>query len=115
MSIVRKRSGEKLSRIVIHNETVYLCGQVGLDLTEDMAGQTTSVFARIDEHLAEAGTDKSKILYALIHVKDNSDVPLFNQLWSDWIPKGQAPARSCVQATLARDVILVEVTITAAL
>ena len=115
MTIVRKRTGEKLSRIVLHNETVYLCGQVALDLTEDMAGQTKSVLARIDEHLAEAGTDNSKILYALIHIKDNKDVPLFNELWNEWLPEGKAPARSCVQATMARDVILVEVTVTAAL
>ncbi|TMM46477.1 RidA family protein [Colwellia ponticola] len=115
MTIIRKRNSEKVSRIVIHNDTVYLCGQVALDVTEDMAGQTKSVFARIDEHLAEAGTDNSKILSALIHVKDNKDVPLFNELWNEWLPAGQAPARSCVQSTMARDVVLVEVTITAAL
>lgn len=115
MSIIRKRTGEKLSRIVIHNDVVYLCGQVGLDLTQDMAGQSKSVLARIDEHLAEAGTDKSKMLYALIHVKDSKDAPIFNEIWNAWLPEGQAPARSCVQATMARDVILVEVTVTAAL
>ncbi len=115
MTIIRKHTNEKLSRIIIHNDTVYLCGQVALDMTEDMAGQTKSVLARIDEHLAEAGTDNSKILSALIHVKDNKDVPLFNELWINWLPEGKAPTRSCVQSTMARDVILVEVTVTAAL
>ena len=115
MTIIRKRTSEKVSRIVIHNDTVYLCGQVALDVTQDMAEQTKSVFARIDEHLAEAGSDNSKILSALIHVKDNKDVPVFNELWNAWLPKDCAPARSCVQSTMARDVVLVEVTITAAL
>ena len=54
-------------------------------------------------------------LAALIHVKDNKDVPVFNELWNEWLPEGCAPARSCVQSTMARDVVLVEVTIIAAL
>lgn len=115
MSITRLRSNEKVSRIVIHNDTVYLCGQVALDVTEDIVGQTKSVLARIDDHLEEAGTDKTKLLSALIHIKDNKDVPTFNELWNEWLPEGCAPARSCVQSTMARDVVLVEVTVIAAL
>jgi enamine deaminase RidA (YjgF/YER057c/UK114 family) len=115
MTSIRKRSNEKVSRIVIHNDTVYLCGQVALDMSEDMAGQTKSVLARIDDHLAEAGTNNERILSALIHVKDNKDVPLFNELWNAWLPEGCAPARSCVQSSMARDIVLVEVTVTAAL
>lgn len=45
MNLTRKRTGAKLSRIVIHNETVYLCGQVALDANEDIVGQTKSVLA----------------------------------------------------------------------
>ncbi len=115
MSIIRKQTDERVSRIVIHNETVYLCGQVPHDINDDMAGQTKSVLARIDEHLAEAGTDNTKILSALIHVKDNKDVPTFNALWNEWLPMGSAPARTCVQSTMVRDEVLVEVTVTAAL
>ncbi|MDN6297199.1 MAG: RidA family protein [Halomonas sp.] len=115
MSIIRKRTNEKVSRIVIHNDTVYLCGQVALDVNEDITHQTKSVLARIDDHLQEAGTDNSKILSALIHLKDNKDVATFNELWNEWLPEGCAPARSCVQSTMARDAILVEVTVVAAL
>jgi enamine deaminase RidA (YjgF/YER057c/UK114 family) len=115
MDIIRKRTDERVSRIVIHNHTVYLCGQVAEDVSEDMEGQTKAVLARIDEHLAEAGTSNERILSALIHVKDNKDVPLFNKIWNEWLPEGCAPARSCVQSTMARDVVLVEVTVTAAL
>ncbi len=115
MTIIRKRSNEKVSRIVIHNDTVYLCGQVALDVNEDIVGQTKSVLARIDDHLEEAGTDKTKLLSALIHIKDNKDVATFNELWNDWLPEGCAPARSCVQSTMARDTVLVEVTVIAAL
>ena len=115
MTIIRKSTSQKVSRVVIHNETVYLCGQVAYDVTTDIVAQTKSVFARIDEHLAEAGTDNSKLLSALIHIKDNNDVGAFNELWSEWLPEGCAPARSCVQAHMARKAILVEVTVIAAL
>lgn len=115
MSITRLRSNEKVSRIVIHNETVYLCGQVALDVTEDIVGQTKSVLARIDDHLEEAGSSREKMLSALIHIKDNKDVGTFNELWNEWLPEGCAPARSCVQSVMARDVVLVEVTVIAAL
>ena len=115
MTITRKLSNEKVSRIVIHNDTVYLCGQVALDVTEDIIGQSQSVLTRIDEHLAEAGTDKSKLLSALIHIKNTSDIAAFNQLWNAWLPEGCAPARSCVQAHMAREAVLVEVTVIAAL
>lgn len=115
MDIIRKRTNEKVSRIVVHNDTVYLCGQVALDANEDIAGQTKSVLARIDDHLEEAGTDKSKILSALIHVKDTQDIGAFNELWNAWLPDGCAPARTCVQALMARETLLVEVTVTASL
>lgn len=115
MTIIRKRSNEKVSRIVIHNDLVYLCGQVALDVEQDIAGQTKSVLERIDDHLAEAGTDNSKLLSALIHIKHNKDVAVFNELWNAWIPEGCAPARTCVRADMARDTVLVEVTVTATL
>ncbi len=115
MNIIRKSTSQKVSRVVIHNDTVYLCGQVALDVSEDFAGQTKSVLARIDEHLTEAGTDNSKMLSALIHIKDTNDIATFNELWNEWLPEGCAPARSCVQAHMAREVVLLEVTVIAAL
>ncbi|RRC96728.1 RidA family protein [Amphritea balenae] len=115
MTLERKRIGEKLSRIVIHNETVYLCGQIPVDLSADFVGQTKAVLASIENDLAEAGTDNSKMLSVLIHVKDNSDVSVFNDLWNAWLPEGCAPARTCVQTTMANSDVLVELTVIAAL
>lgn len=115
MTHIRKRVGEKLSRIVIHNETIYLCGQIPVDVTADIVGQTKAVLASIDDDLNEAGSDNSKMLSALIHVKDNADVAAFNELWNAWLPEGCAPARTCVQSTMANDDVLVEVTVIAAL
>lgn len=115
MTIIRKRTDAKASRIVIHNDTVYLCGQVPEDVNADFVAQTKAVLARVEEHLIEAGSDTTKMLSALIHVKDNKDVKVFNELWNAWVPEGFAPARTCVQSTMARDEVLVEVTVIAAL
>lgn len=115
MTIIRKSSTQRVSKVVIHNDTVYLSGQVALDVSEDVAGQSKSVLANVDNYLSEAGTDKSKILSALIHLKDRNDAGTFNEIWNAWLPQGCAPARTCVQAQMLRDVVLVEVSIVAAL
>ncbi len=115
MSIIRKSTTQKVSKVVVHNGIVYLSGQVAVDVSEDVVGQTKSTLERVENFLAEAGTDKSKILSALIHLKDKKDAATFNEIWNAWLPEGCAPARTCVQAEMLRDVVLVEVTVVAAL
>ena len=114
MTITRKRVGPKLSRIVEHNGLVYLCGQVSGDYSGDIAEQTKLTLARIDEHLAEAGTDKSNMLSATVYLTDISHAAAMNAVWNAWLSECEPPARTCVQATLARPEMLVEITVTAA-
>ena len=54
------------TKIVKHNGVAYLSGQVGdVNNTEaDVTEQTKATLAKIDDHLAKAGTDKSKLLTA---------------------------------------------------
>ena len=111
--ITRLQSGPKLSRIVIHNDMVYLCGQVAKDYDGDIKEQTRTMLERVDEHLAEAGTDRTKILTATIYIKDASEVALMNEVWGEWLGDGPRPARTCVQASMASPKILVEITVTA--
>ena len=115
MTIIRKSSTQRVSKVVIHNDVVYLSGQVAVDVSEDVVGQSKSVLANVDHFLAEAGTDNSKILSALIHLKNHNDAGVFNEIWNAWLPEDCAPARTCVQAVMLRDVVLVEVTVVAAL
>jgi enamine deaminase RidA (YjgF/YER057c/UK114 family) len=58
--------GTRLSEMAVHHGTVYLAGQVPDDPTKDIAGQTAEVLASIDKLLAEAGTDKSRMLMVQI-------------------------------------------------
>lgn len=114
MSIERLHSGPKLSRVVKHNGLVYLCGQVAKDYSGDITEQTRTMLERVDEHLAEAGSDRSQMLTATVYVKNAADIKAMNEVWGAWLDGATPPARTCVVAGMANPDILVEITITAA-
>lgn len=113
--IQRFHVGTRLSEMAVHNGTVYLAGQVPDDPTKDIAGQTAEVLASIDKLLAEAGTDKSRLLMVQIYLADLADFPGMNAVWDDWVIKGQTPPRATVQAQLARPEWRIEAVATAAI
>lgn len=113
MSIRRIDVGPRMSQIVIHGNTVYLAGQVGEG--GSVGAQTRDTLKSIDALLAKAGTDKSKILQAIIWMADMGDFAEMNKEWEAWIPEGQTPARATGEAALATPDYLVEIIITAAL
>lgn len=115
MSIERQESNRRMSRIVVHNDTVYLCGQVAKDSTAGIEEQTLTMLDKVDTLLLQAGSDKYHILSATIYIKDMSDFSKMNAVWDNWVPEGAAPARACVQAKMAREELLVEVSVIAAL
>ncbi|MBU1295477.1 MAG: RidA family protein [Gammaproteobacteria bacterium] len=114
-TIERMEVGQRMSRIVKHNETVYLCGQVGADANTDITEQTRTMLDKVDVLLEQSGTDKSYILSATIYLRDMKDFTAMNAVWDAWIPEGHAPARACVEARLARPELLVEISVVAAL
>ncbi|MBT0963567.1 RidA family protein [Denitromonas sp. IR12] len=105
-----------MSKIVRHGGLVYLCGQTagGAEGLEGVTAQTEETLARVDRLLAEAGSDRSRILSALIHLKDMADFAAMNAVWEAWLPADAAPARTTVEAKLASPALLVEVTVVAA-
>ncbi len=114
MTIQRFHVGKRLSEMAIHNNTIYLAGQVAEDTSQDMAGQTQQVLAAIDRLLAEAGSDKTKILSATIYVTDMIEFPAMNVVWDAWVPSGHTPPRATVEAKLARPAYKVEIQVIAA-
>lgn len=110
--IERIHTGHRMSKIVKHNGVAYLCGQVGSGDT--VADQTRDCLARVDALLAEAGSDREHILQAIIWLSDMADFAEMNAVWDAWVPEGHAPARACGEAKLARDVLKVEIIVTAA-
>jgi len=110
--IERLHTTERMSKIVKHNGTVYLCGQVGSG--ETVTEQTQDCLSRVDSLLTEAGSSREHILQAIIWLSDMSYFAEMNEVWNAWVPEGHAPARACGEAKLAREVLKVEIIITAA-
>jgi enamine deaminase RidA (YjgF/YER057c/UK114 family) len=115
MSIQRQETKQRMSRIVSHNDTVYLCGQVCKDSTQGMVEQTESMLEKVDELLLQAGSDREHMLSATVYVRDMKDFAAMNEVWDAWVPEGHAPARACVEARMARAELLVEISVVAAL
>ena len=111
--IKRMETGQRMSRIVIHNDTVYLSGQVG-NVGDGVADQTRTCLEKIEDLLAKAGTDKTRILQTTIWLADMTDFTEMNAVWDAWVPQGHAPARACGEAKLARPELKVEMLVTAA-
>lgn len=111
--IERMETGTRMSKIVKHNGTVYLCGQVGAGDT--VAEQTADCLSRIDQLLEQAGTTRDHLLQVVIWLADMGDFAEMNEVWDAWVPEGHAPARACGEAKLARDVLKVEMIVTAAM
>jgi enamine deaminase RidA (YjgF/YER057c/UK114 family) len=115
MEIKRLHVGKRLSEIAIHNETVYLAGQIADDTTQDIEGQTREVLASVDRLLNEAGSDKTCILMCQIFITDMALFPSMNVVWDEWVAAGHTPPRATVEAKLANPACLVEIVVTAAL
>ena len=114
MTIRRIDVGPRMSDIVIHNNTIYLAGQVGAP-DGNVATQTKEILATIDELLAKAGSDKTKILQAIIWLSDMSTFQEMNAVWDAWVPQGNTPARATGEAKLAAPDYKVEIIVTAAI
>ncbi len=115
MSITRMETARRMSRIVVHNDTVYLCGQVADNSDEPIGPQTENMLAKVDALLEQAGSSREQILSATIYVRDMKDFAGMNEVWDNWVPEGDAPARACVEARMARPDLLVEISVVAAL
>jgi len=113
-AITRMETTDRMSKIVIHQDTVYLCGQVADNGDAPIGPQTENMLAKVEKLLGQAGSGKENILSATLYLRDMKDFAGMNAIWDKWIPEGHAPARACVEARLARPDLLVEVSVIAA-
>ncbi|MBT3764805.1 MAG: RidA family protein [Rhodospirillaceae bacterium] len=114
MTIQRINSRGHLSKAVVHNGIAYLAGMTADDDTQDIKGQMAQVLSAIDETLAAAGTDKSKLLSSMVYLSDMSVKAEMNACWMDWIDLDNPPARATVGTVLGTPGKLVEIMVQAA-
>jgi enamine deaminase RidA (YjgF/YER057c/UK114 family) len=115
MTIERMETGPRMSQIVVHGNTVYLAGVVARENAgKSVTEQTREILATIDRYLAQAGTDKTKLLTVNIWLADIATFNEMNAVWDIWIAPGHTPARATVQAALAAPAYKVEIMVVAA-
>ncbi len=112
--IQRIETAARMSRIVKHNGTIYLCGQVCSDATQGIKEQTESTLEKVDALLEQAGSDRKHILSTTIYLNTMEDFAGMNEVWDNWVPEGYAPARACVEGKMAREELLFEISVIAA-
>jgi len=115
MTIQRFENGPRMSRCVVHGDTVYLAGLTA-DATvgQSVAEQTKEILAKIDALLKQGGSDKTKMLQAVIWLQDIRTVDEFNKVWDAWVVAGSTPARACIEARLQSPHKAIEIQVTAA-
>ena len=112
MSIQRYEGNGRMSKAVVFNNTIYLCGQTCGE--GDIKEQTAGVLAKIEDLLNQYGSDKEHILSITVYVKDMKDFADMNSVYDAWVVNGCEPARACVEAKMAREELLVEMSVVAA-
>jgi enamine deaminase RidA (YjgF/YER057c/UK114 family) len=115
MTVQRIKPGPRMSGAVVHGNTVYLAGQVASQAAgQSVTEQTREILSIIDSLLAEAGTDKSKLLMVNIWLTDMATFQEMNAVWDAWVSPGNTPARATVEAKLATPSFKVEIAVIAA-
>jgi enamine deaminase RidA (YjgF/YER057c/UK114 family) len=115
MKIERHETGPRMSKAVIHGDTVYLAGIVADGPKgKSVAEQTGSILSQIDDLLALAGTNKTKLLSANIWITVMANFPEMNTVGDAWVSPGTAPVRATVEAKLASPDYKVEIMVVAA-
>jgi len=115
MKIERHETGPRMSKAVIHGDTVYLAGIVAdSPKGKSMGEQTSNILSQIDGFLAMAGTNKTKLLSANIWITDMAQFAEMNTVWDAWVSAGNTPARATVEAKLASPDYKAEIMVVAA-
>lgn len=112
--IRRSRVDGAKNQIIEHGGVVYLRGIVAERKVDSVAEQTRQILARIDKHLAAAGTSKARILQATVYLADMTRKADMDRVWSDWMPAEHEPARATVGVVLSSPETLVEIMVSAA-
>ncbi len=99
------------SRAVVHDGLVFAVSFV-VDKSAGMYEQSRQALADIDATLKEAGTDKSRILSAIVYIADMTQKPEMNRAWDAWADCNHPPMRACIGATL-EGATLIEIVVTA--
>ena len=104
----------RISRIVKYGDLIFLAGVTAPEPDPDPQRQVRQVLSRIDDFLAQGGSDKEHILSATVWLADARYADAMNAAWDEWVSRDNPPARATVEARLVNPQLLVEIGIIAA-
>lgn len=113
MQITRIGTTQRWSDAVVFNGAVYMV-EVPTKLSASLAEQTQELLELVAAGLVKYGSSHAHIVSATIYLRDIKQIDEFNQVWDNWLPKGSAPVRACVEAKLAHVDYKVEIQLVAA-
>src|ERR1043165_7761537 len=114
-SVVRIDPGPRMSAASVFGDRMYLSGMIPAATSLDIPGQVKEALAGVDALLKKGGSDKTKILSAVIWLRDIADFAAMNAVWDAWVVPGQTPARATVEAKLNDPKMKVEIMVVAAI
>ena len=114
-AVTRIDPGPRLSEASILGDRIHCSGMIPEDTSTDIRDQVRQVLREIDALLARGGSDKTRILSAVIWLADIRDFAAMNEVWDAWVVPGQAPARATVEARLADPMMKAEIMVVAAI
>ena len=102
-----------MHRVVEHNGIVFVGGTTCDDESLDMAGQTEEILAKIESYLAQAGSDKTKLLSVTIFITEMNLKPEMDAVWKKWLAPETFPVRATVGVADLGGDTKIEVVVTA--
>ncbi|PLU48367.1 RidA family protein [Sinorhizobium medicae] len=102
-----------MHRVVEHNGIIFVGGTTCDDDSLDMAGQTREILAKLDKYLAEAGSDKTKLLSVTVFITDMALKPQMDAVWKEWLAPESFPTRATVGVADLGGTTLIEIVVTA--
>ncbi|MFB8339643.1 RidA family protein [Brucella cytisi] len=113
--VTRHRKHRIMHAAVEHNGLIFVGGHAASDISLGMKEQTQQVCAKLDDVLAECGSDKTQLVSARIYISDMSKKEEMNEAWLEWLDGDDLPARATIGiADLGDPKRLIEVVVVAA-
>jgi enamine deaminase RidA (YjgF/YER057c/UK114 family) len=114
MAIVHIEPGPQASQVVIHSGIAYVVGVICPLADMDAYEQARFILQRIDDLLAQAGTNKSRLLRGWLIATTHENRSLADQAWMEWLDGHNTPARVSMVAGLGMPHFKVEISVDAA-
>ena len=111
MQISRHHVGPRMTQVVVHGDTIYLCGQTAEEAVGANA-QTRAILAKIDTLLAEARQLEIEAAVQ-IWLADIRHYDEMNAIWDAWVDPANAPGQATCEARMATPRVLVEIIVIA--